>query len=162
MLCLSIKMTCSKLQVTSAFEVMEGRSLCKYLQDIFSCALHIAIVIVNDASDYNIWVALDYKYDRANTRSILKVRATHHWYALVLPMNKKYLKLKCFFYISLSNIRIFTFRGILEVPISSLSCFPVEAVMAISFISFRRPFTPFTSNIFVIFSLTVSAGSKSL
>lgn len=55
-----------------------------------------------------------------------------------------------------------TFNGILEVPISSLSCFPVDAVIAISFINLRRPLTPFTSNIFVIFSLTVSAGSKSL
>lgn len=34
--------------------------------------------------------------------------------------------------------------------------------MAISFISFRSPFTPFTSNSFVIFSFTDSAASKSL
>lgn len=55
-----------------------------------------------------------------------------------------------------------TFSWIWAVPISSLSCFPVDAVTAISFINLRSPLTPLTSVIFVIFSLTVSAGSKSL
>lgn len=55
-----------------------------------------------------------------------------------------------------------TLSGIIALPISSLSCFPVDAVMTTSFISFLRPFTPLTSNILVIFSFTVSAGSKSL
>lgn len=56
---------------------------------------------------------------------------------------------------------IHTPNGMLHRPINSLSCFPVDAVTAISFINFRKPFTPFTSKNFVIFSPTVSAGSKS-
>lgn len=57
--------------------------------------------------------------------------------------------------------RKLTFSAMVHRPINSLSCLPVDAVTAISFINFPKPFTPFTSMIFDIFSPTVSAGSKS-
>lgn len=63
---------------------------------------------------------------------------------------------------SIEHCHQFTRNGILQRPINSLSCLPVDAVTAISFMSFLNPLTPLTSKNFVIFSLTVSAGSKSL
>jgi len=56
----------------------------------------------------------------------------------------------------------FTFSVMAALPINSLSCFPDEAVTAISFINLLNPLTPFTSRILLTFSLTVSAASKSL
>lgn len=55
-----------------------------------------------------------------------------------------------------------TLSEIIARPINSLSCFPDEAVTAISFISLLSPRTPLTSNSLLTLSLTVSAASKSL
>lgn len=69
-------------------------------------------------------------------------------------------RIKCIRLIRLSFF-VLTASGILHRPMSSLSCLPVDAVTAISFISFLNPLTPLTSKTLVIFSPTLSAGSKS-
>lgn len=53
------------------------------------------------------------------------------------------------------------FNGTFAHPTNSLSCFPDDAVTAISFINLRKPFAPLTSKNLFIFSPIVSAGSKS-
>lgn len=90
-----------------------------------------------------------------------------HVQVLNLPMHRQNLQIckNTFSIVKMTqegNNVIPTFRGRVALPTNSLSCLPVDAVTAISFISFLRPFTPLTSPIFIIFSRTVSAGSKSL